>query len=138
MKMISKRLKCPNAVLFPLHTDFYCFYCTGLLSTSLQNEPLSMEPVFCSGPRRNKFNDAYSGDDLPKKIKNGTYVINLDEYVDVGTHCIALYVSNNGIFYIDNFGVEPVSKEIRKLIGNKNIKTNVFRIQAGNSIMYGY
>ena len=32
-----------------------------------------------------------------KKLKDGAYVINLDEYADVGTHWIALYVSNNEI-----------------------------------------
>ena len=43
-----------------------------------------------------RFNGAYSRDNLPKTIKNGTYVINFDEYEDVGTHWIALYVKNNG------------------------------------------
>ena len=36
-----------------------------------------------------RFNGVYSRDKLPKKIKDGTYVINLDEYADVGTHWIA-------------------------------------------------
>ena len=73
-----------------------------------------------------------------KKIKDGVYVINLDEYADVGTHWIALYVSNNEIIYFDSFGVEHIPKEIKKFIGHKNIKTNIFRIEANNSIMYGY
>ena len=47
--------------------------------------------------------------------KNGAYVINLDEYEDVGTHWIALYVKNNEITYFDFFGVEHVSKEIKKI-----------------------
>ena len=38
-----------------------------------------------------------------KKVKNKAYVINLDEYADVGTHWIALYVLNIEIIY---FGVE--------------------------------
>ena len=33
-----------------------------------------------------RFNGVYSRDNLPKTIKNGAYVINLDEYEDVGTH----------------------------------------------------
>ena len=33
-----------------------------------------------------RFNGVYSGNNLPKKIKDGAYVINLDEYADVGTH----------------------------------------------------
>ena len=71
-------------------------------------------------------------------MKDGTYVINLDEYTDVGTHWIALYVSNNGVIYFDSFGVEQILKEIEKFIVNKNIKTSIFRIQVINSIMCGY
>ena len=59
-----------------------------------------------------RFNGFYSRGNLPKTIKNGAYVINLDEYGDVGTHWIALYVKNNEISYFDSFGVEHVSKEI--------------------------
>ena len=33
-----------------------------------------------------KFNGTYSRNNLPKKIKDETYAINLDEYADVGTH----------------------------------------------------
>ena len=54
----------------------------------------------------------YSRDDLPNTIKNGAYVINLDEYADVGTHWIALYVKNNEITYFDSLGVEHVPKQI--------------------------
>ena len=48
----------------------------------------------------------------------------------------------NEIVYFDSFGVEYISKEIKEFIkefsGNKNIKTNYFRIQEDNSIMCGY
>ena len=44
-----------------------------------------------------------------------------------------MYVKNNEITYFDSFGVEHVPKEIKKFIGHKNIKTNIFRIQADNS-----
>ena len=53
-----------------------------------------------------RFNGVYSRDNLPKTIKNGACVTNLDEYEDVGTHWIALYVKNNEITYFDSFGVE--------------------------------
>ena len=76
-----------------------------------------------------RFNGVYFRDNLPKAIKNGAYV---------GTNWIALYVKNNEVIYFDSFGVEHVPKEIKKLIGHKNIKTNIFRIQADNSIMCGY
>ena len=84
-----------------------------------------------------RFNSVYSRDSLPK-TKNGTYVIYLDEYADVGTHWIPLYVKNNEVTHFDSFGVEHIPKEIKKFIGHKNTKTNIFRIQVANSIMCGY
>ena len=84
-----------------------------------------------------RFNGVYSRDNLQKKIKYGSYVINLNEYADVGTHWIALYVKNIEIICFESFGVEYVPKEIKRFIGHKNIKTNIFRIQANNSVMCG-
>ena len=75
---------------------------------------------------------------MPKTVKNGAYVINLDEYADVGTHWIALHVKNNEVIYFDSLGVEHVPKEIKRFIGHKSTKTNIYRIQADNSIMCGY
>ena len=85
-----------------------------------------------------RFNGIFSRINLPKKIKDGTYVINLDEYADVGTHWIALFCNRNEIVYFDSFGVEHIPEEIKKFIGNKNIKANIFRVQANNSVMCGY
>ena len=73
-----------------------------------------------------------------KKIKDGVYVINLDEYADVGTHWIVLFCNRNEIVYFDSFGVEHIPEEIKEFIGNKNIKANIFWVQANNSIMCGY
>ena len=84
---------------------------------------------------QSKFNGVYSRDNLPDKIKDGAYIINLDEYSDIGTHWVALYVSNNDVTYFDSFGVEHIPKEIKTFISNKSIKTNIFRIQAYDSIM---
>ena len=85
-----------------------------------------------------RFNGVYSRDNLAKTIKNRVYAINFDEYVDVGTHCVALYCKDNEVIYFDSFGVEHVPKEIKKFLGHKNIKTNTFRTQAFDSIMRGY
>ena len=85
-----------------------------------------------------KFNGVYSKDNFPNKIKDEAYTINLDEYLDIGTHWVALYVKNNDITYFDSFGVEHIPKDILKFIGYKNIKTNIFRIQAYNSIICRY
>ena len=84
-----------------------------------------------------KFNGVYSRNNL-FKIKDGAYIINLDEYESIGTHWIALYVNAKNVTYFDSFGVEHVPKEIKKFIGNKNIMTNIYRIQACDSIMCGY
>ena len=73
-----------------------------------------------------------------KKIKDEAYVINLDEYADVGTHWIALFCNKNIVIYFDNFGVEHVPEEIKIFIGNKNIKANIFRVQKNGSVMCGY
>ena len=64
-----------------------------------------------------------------KTIKDGAYVINLDEYADVGTHWIALFCNRNEIVYLHSFGVEDVPEEIKEFVGNKNIKANIFRVQ---------
>ena len=95
-----------------------------LISKYYQNEP--------------KVNAVYSRDNWPNKIKDRAYVKNLDEYSDIGTHWIALYEWNNNVTYFDSFGVEHISKEIKKIIGNKNIQANIFRIQGYDSVMCGY
>ena len=85
-----------------------------------------------------RFNGVYSRDNLPK-IKDGAYIINLDEYSDIGTHWVTLWVKNINVTYFDSFGVEHIAKEMKAFIinNNNNIKTNIFRIQAYDS-MCGY
>ena len=95
-----------------------------------------------------RFNGVFSRDNLPNNnnicpkglgsaVKNGAYVINLYEYHDIGTHWVALYV-NKTITYLHSFGVEHIPKEIMKFIVRKKIITNIYRIQAYDSIMCGY
>ena len=85
-----------------------------------------------------RFNGVYSRNNLPNKIKRGAYIINLDEFENTGTHWVSLFVKTNEVIYFDSFGVEHIPKEINKFIGNKNIKSNLFRLQAYDSIMCGY
>ena len=84
-----------------------------------------------------KFNGVYSENNLPK-LKDGAYVINLDEYKSIGTDWIALYVNAENVTYFDSFAVENIPKEVNKFIRNKNIIINIYRIQVHNSIMCGY
>ena len=55
------------------------------------------------------------------------------------THWVALYVNNNNVTYFDSFGVEHILKEIKQFINRSlSITTNIFSIQAYDSIMCGY
>ena len=86
-----------------------------------------------------KFNGVYSRDNSLDKIKDEVYVINLDEYADIGTHYIALYALNNDLTYFESFGIEHIPKEMKRFIGNtKNMQASIFRIQTYGSIMCGY
>ena len=75
-----------------------------------------------------RFNGVYSRNNLPKKLKDGADVINLDEYADVGTHWIALFCNRSEIVYLNSFGVERVPEEIKEIARNKNIIANIFRV----------
>ena len=59
-----------------------------LTNFEIQNEP--------------RFNGVYSRGNLSDEVKDGTYIINLDEYPDIETHRVALYVSNNDVTYFDS------------------------------------
>ena len=112
-----------------------------------------------------RFNGVYSRNNLPNKIEKGAYVINLDEYENTGTHWVSLFVKPKYTVYFDSFGIEHIPKEINKFIRSKElrakalgsavghavgnndrtklsaiarIKSNIFRIQAYDSIMCGY
>ena len=65
-----------------------------------------------------RFNGVFSRDNLLNKIKNGLYVINLDEHEDTGTYWIALFCKKNEIVYFDSFGVEHIPEEIKEFVGN--------------------
>ena len=68
-----------------------------------------------------KFNGVYSRNNLPK-IKDGAYVIDLDEYISIGTHWIALYLNGNhrrasyDAIYFHSFRVKHIPKEMKKFI----------------------
>ena len=93
-----------------------------------------------------RFNGVYSRDILPNKIKKGAYVINLDEYENTGIHWVSLFVKPKYMIYFDSFGIEHIPKEINTFINNdttnssslERFKSNIFRIQAYDSIMCEY
>ena len=80
-----------------------------------------------------RFNGVYSRDDLPKTIRNGAYVINLDEYSDIGTQWVkSLYVNNKTVTYFDSFGIEHIPQKIKQFVNNRNIIANISKLQAYN------
>ena len=107
----------------------------GFLMSSHPLRNFEIQKYYQNDPR---FNGVFSRNNLPKKIKDEAYVINLDEYPDVGIHWIALFCNRNEILYFDSFVVEHVPKEIKKIVGNENIIANIFRVQANNSVICRY
>ena len=71
-----------------------------------------------------KFNDINSRINLPK-ITDGPEAINLNEYELIENYLIAFCVCGNNVAFFDGFGVVHVPKEIKKIIGNKNITINI-------------
>ena len=61
----------------------------------------------------------YSRNNLPKTIKKGAYVTNLDEHENMGTHWVALFVKPKYVVSFDSFGIEHIPKEIKHAIGNE-------------------
>ena len=67
------------------------------------------------------------------------FIINPDEYESIGTHWIALYVNDNNEHTLIALELNVyIPKEIKTFIVNKNVVTNIYRIQAYDLIMCGY
>ena len=58
---------------------------------------------------KSRFNGVFSRHNL-STIKDGAYAINIDEYSDIGTQWVALWVNNNNVTYFESFGVEYIPK----------------------------
>ena len=94
-----------------------------------------IETYYQNKPR---FNGVHSRDNLRDKIKDGAYVVNLDEHSNIGTQWVALYVNTETVTYFDSFGVKQIPKQISFFINNRSIIANIFQIQSYESMMYGY
>ena len=75
-----------------------------------------LEEYYENEPR---FNGVFSRNNLPKKIKDGAYVTNLDEYADVGTHWIALFVTKRKLFILIVLVLKMFLKKLKNLSGIK-------------------
>ena len=83
-----------------------------------------------------EFNGFYSRNNF-SEIRNGVYIINLDEYESIVTHWIALYVNPKNVTYFESFGAEHIPRKIRKFIGNKSLITYICRMQGHDSVRCG-
>ena len=59
-------------------------------------------------------------------------------YSNIETRWITLYALYNNVTYFHSFGVEHIPKEIKIFIDKSIVVTNVFRIQAYDSVICGY
>ena len=104
----------------------------GIFNTVLSLPNFEIQKYYRSEPR---FNGAFSRNNLPKKIKDGAYVINLGGYA-VEAHIGLLYFVTEMNVFISI--VLVLNMFLKKFVGNKNIKANIFREQANDSVMCGY
>ena len=73
--------------------------------------PLTNSEIQKSSQTEPEFNGVSSRNNLPK-VKDGTYVVNLDKCKSVGIHWITLYFNGDNITYFYSFGVENIPKQI--------------------------
>ena len=68
----------------------------------------------------------------------GGYVVNLDDLGKSGTHWVAIFIDNGTATYFDSFGIEHIPMEIMEFLVGKNILSNIYRVQAYDSVLCGY
>ena len=76
----------------------------------IQPHPLTNFEIQKYYQNKSKSNGVYSRDNLPDKIKDGAYVIHLDDYSDIETHWTALYALNENVTFSDCVGIEQIPK----------------------------
>ena len=79
----------------------------------------------------------FSGNNLPG-IKDGSYVINLDDKKSKVTYWVSLFIERNTAICLYSFGIEYISLEILSKIRDKSITHNIFRLQDNRSIKCGF
>ena len=86
-----------------------------------------------------KLNGIYMKDDLPSNVKDGNYILNLQNHDQVGTHWVGFFKLKNNIYWFDAFGVYPMQNEMNIFQKNGyNIYYSNIQIQDINSILCGY
>ena len=72
------------------------------------------------------------------RIKDGTYLINIDETNSKGTHWVSLFIDKNLAVFSDSFEIEYIPQKILNKIKDKSITHNIFRIRDNESVMCGF
>ena len=76
---------------------------------------LEIQKYYKNEPR---FNGVFSRNNLPKKVKDGAYITNLDEYADVRTHWIALFCKKMKLFISIGLVLNIFLKKLKILLKN--------------------
>ena len=84
-----------------------------------------------------RFNSIFSRNNLPR-IKDGAYVIHLDDKNSKGTYWVSVFIDRNKTVYFHSFGIGYFPQEILDKIRDESITHNIFRIQDNESIMCGF
>ena len=84
-----------------------------------------------------KFNGAFSRNNL-SRIKDGAYVMNLDDKNSKGTHWISSFIDRNAAVYFVSFLIQYIPSEVLNKIIDKSITHKIFRIQGNESVMCGF
>ena len=79
----------------------------------------------------------FSRNNLPR-LKDGAYVINLDNKNSKETQLVSLFVNKNIAIYFDSFGIEYIPEEVLNKIKDKSITHNTYRIQDNESNTCGF
>ena len=83
------------------------------------------------------FSGVYSKDKIPLIENDKSFIFNLQNSNEPGSHWVSLSRKNNNIFIFDSFGIGYVTNNLYKIYKNYNIITNIYRIQDINSNLCG-
>lgn len=83
------------------------------------------------------YKGCYARNDIPKRLENGYYVINLDDKYNKGTHWVGMKVSKYEIIYFDSFGFICPNEVIYKK-DNRVIWYSTHEIQSIKSVACGF
>ena len=81
-----------------------------------------------------RLNSIFSRNNLPR-IKDGAYVINLNDKKSKGKHWVSLFIDRNTAVYFDSFGIKCIPQEVLNKVRDKSITYNIFRIQDNDSFI---